>query len=90
MIAVNIIDPREQELPNVGFIELKDAESGESIITDTSNSSARKEYSMMALRQKEERSQLFRSTGVDEVIVNTQKNYVEPIIRFFRIREKRI
>ena len=90
VIAVNIIDPREQELPNVGFIELKDAESGEIIITDTSNSSARKEYSMMALRQKEERSQLFRSTGVDEVVVNTQKNYVEPIIRFFRIREKRI
>ncbi|MCF6147856.1 MAG: DUF58 domain-containing protein [Candidatus Kuenenia sp.] len=90
VIAVNIIDPREQELPNVGFIELKDAESGERILIDTSDSTSRKKYRIMAHQQKEARSQLFRSIGVDEVVINTQKNYVEPIIRFFRIRGKRI
>ena len=38
MIAVSITDPREQELPNVGFIELRDAESGETLLIDIESS----------------------------------------------------
>jgi uncharacterized protein (DUF58 family) len=89
MIAITIVDPREQELPNVGFIELRDAESGEILLIDTSNPSARKEYSVINARQKQERSRLFRSMGVDEIVIGTGRHYVEPIVRFFRIREKR-
>ncbi len=89
VIAVTITDPREQELPNVGLIELRDAESDEIILVDTANPLARKEFNALYNRQKQERSRLFRSMGVDEIIINTNKNYVEPIIRFFRMREKR-
>lgn len=89
MIALTIVDPREQELPNVGFIELKDAESGEIILVDTANPQARKEFSIMNHRQSNERSKLFRSMGVDEIVINTSRHYVEPIVRFFRMREKR-
>ncbi|MFN3531567.1 MAG: DUF58 domain-containing protein [Candidatus Brocadia sp.] len=89
VIAITVVDPREQELPNVGFIELKDAESGEIILVDTANQLARKEFSALNARKKQERSKLFRSMGVDEIVINTGRNYVEPVIRFFRIREKR-
>lgn len=89
VIAVSITDPREQELPNVGFIELRDAESGETLLVDTSNTHARKEYSALCNRQTQERSKLFRSMGVDEIVINTGKHYIDPIVRFFRIREKR-
>ncbi len=89
VIAITVVDPREQELPNVGFIELQDAESGEMVLVDTANPLARKEFSALNTKQKQERSKLFRSIGVDEIIINTGRNYVEPVIRFFRIREKR-
>jgi len=89
MIAINIIDPREQELPPVGLIELKDAETGEIITVDTANPVVRKEYFAGVQRRTQERSKLFRSMGIDEIVIQTDKNYVEPIIRFFRIREKR-
>ncbi|MDR4507552.1 MAG: DUF58 domain-containing protein [Candidatus Brocadiaceae bacterium] len=89
MIAVNIIDPREQEIPKVGFIELRDAESGEIVLVDTASPSVRKEFWAINERQKQERSGLFRSMGVDEIIVNTNKHYVEPVVRFFRMRENR-
>ena len=89
MIAITIADPREQELPNVGFIELRDAESGEILLFDTADSLARKEFGALNNRRRQEQLRLFRSMGVDEIVVNTNKHYVEPIVRFFRIREKR-
>ncbi|MBU6391448.1 MAG: DUF58 domain-containing protein [Planctomycetes bacterium] len=89
MIAITMVDPREQELPNVGFVELRDAESGEISLIDTANAQVRREFSVVNLRQVHERSKLFRSMGVDEIIINTGKHYIEPIVRFFRVREKR-
>ncbi|MCR4319247.1 MAG: DUF58 domain-containing protein [Candidatus Brocadiaceae bacterium] len=89
MIAITIADPREQELPNVGFIELRDAESGEILLFDTADFLARKEFGALNNRRRQEQSRLFRSMGVDEIVVNTNKHYVEPIVRFFRMREKR-
>lgn len=89
MIAITIVDPREQELPNVGFVELRDAESGEILLLDTADSLARKEFCALSNRRRQEQSRLFRSMGVDEILINTNRHYVEPIVRFFRIREKR-
>ncbi len=89
MIAITMVDPREQELPNVGFVELRDAESGEISLVDTANAQVRREFSVVNLRQVHERSKLFRSMGIDEIIINTSKHYIEPIVRFFRVREKR-
>jgi len=89
MIAIAIVDPREQELPNVGFIELRDAESGEILLLDTADSLARKEFGALNNRRRQEQSRLFRSMGVDEILINTNRHHVEPIVRFFRMRERR-
>ncbi|MFO0794813.1 MAG: DUF58 domain-containing protein [Candidatus Brocadiaceae bacterium] len=89
IIAVTVVDPRECELPNVGLIELKDAETGEIRLVDTANPRVRKEFHIFHNQQRQERTRLFRSMGVDEITVNTGRHYVEPIVRFFRMREKR-
>ena len=89
IIAVTVVDPRECELPNVGLIELKDAETNEILLVDTASDRVRKEFHVFNNQRRQERSRLFRSMGVDEITVNTGRHYVEPIIRFFRMREKR-
>ena len=89
MIAITIVDPREQELPNVGFIELRDAESDEILLLDTADSLARREFGALNNRRRLEQTRLFRSMGVDEILINTNRHHVEPIVRFFRMREKR-
>ncbi|OHB98173.1 MAG: hypothetical protein A2Z57_06270, partial [Planctomycetes bacterium RIFCSPHIGHO2_12_39_6] len=58
IISVTVVDPREQELPDVGMVELKDAESGETLLLDTSNPLARKEFGALANKVQQERSRL--------------------------------
>jgi uncharacterized protein (DUF58 family) len=88
LIAVTINDPREMTFPDVGLVDLEDAETGKTILVDSSSRSFRDLYSReMASRYKAIQNQL-RSTGVDEIHVSTETEYVEPLIRFFKRREK--
>lgn len=89
VIAVNIIDPRELELPALGFIELMDAETGESIIVDTYDSNIRKGFSLLSSDEVQKRKSMFRSINVDMIEVKTDKSYVDPLLKFFKMREKR-
>ncbi len=89
IIAISITDPRERELPDVGFIELEDAETGETYLLDTTDPAVRRD---IAVRSKENalvREKLFRSIQVDHIDISTQQSYIEPLIRFFRMRAKR-
>ena len=88
LIAVTINDPREMTFPNVGLVNLEDAETGKTILVDSSSRTFRDLYfKEMATRYKTIQNQL-RSTGVDEIHVSTETEYVEPLIRFFKRREK--
>jgi uncharacterized protein (DUF58 family) len=90
LVAITITDPREESLPNVGFLELEDAETGETLLIDTTDPQVRKQVTDKAYRQKSERERLFRSMNVDAIEINTGESYVEPLIRFFRMRARRI
>ncbi|MFH1553215.1 MAG: DUF58 domain-containing protein [Candidatus Omnitrophota bacterium] len=90
VIAIDIIDPAELELPEAGIIKLHDAETGVPYIVDTSNSKARKLYKINAARRVDQRRRLFRSVNVDSIDIRTDQSYVEPLIRFFRMRERRL
>jgi len=89
MVAITITDPREIELPNVGFIELEDAETGETFLVDTSSAGVRSEFAETTHANIEEREKLFRSLNVDYIDIRTDQSYIEPLIRFFRMRAKR-
>jgi uncharacterized protein (DUF58 family) len=90
MVAVSITDPRELEIPNIGFVELEDAETGEITLIDTSDRKMMERFNSFNVKNMEERTKIFRGMGVDLVDVRTDSSYVEPIMKFFRAREKRL
>ncbi|MEW6609016.1 MAG: DUF58 domain-containing protein [bacterium] len=89
VIAINIIDPREIELPDVGFIELKDAETQEDVLIDTSDISFRNTFRELNLKKQNQLNKLFGGIGVDSIDIWTNKSYVEPLMNFFIKRAKR-
>ena len=89
LIAVTVGDCRERELPDVGLIELEDAETSECVILDTSSSRFRREYAAEARERGEQRRAFFRSTGIDEVEVLTGQDYVRDLRKLFRQRGRR-
>lgn len=90
LIPVTITDPREIEMPNVGFIELEDAESGEEMLIDTSSEEFRRLFSDLGTKERKERDVIFKQLGLDAVEVYTHEDYVDPLVRFFKKRERMI
>jgi uncharacterized protein (DUF58 family) len=89
IVAITITDPRETELPPVGFIELEDAESGEIYVLNTRDAGIRAVFSREADQNRYLREKLFKSINVDYIDIFTHKPYIEPLIRFFRRRAKK-
>ena len=89
LIAITLYDPREAELPRAGFVDLKDAESDEVFVVDTSNERLRQRYREEFIRKKLERERLFKSMNVDLITVRTDQSYVQPVVQFFKMRERR-
>ena len=89
IVAVHIVDPREREMPSVGFLELEDAETGERLLVDTSDPELRRLYSQRSGDAMTQRDQLFKSMGLDSIVIDTGESYLEPLVRFFRARAKR-
>ncbi len=89
LIAVTIVDPREVKLPDVGLIELEDAETGETVLVDTSSAAVRKRYERLGREERKRLEELFNSTGVDQIEIMTDRDYVPRLVSFFRVREKR-
>jgi len=90
LIPVSISDPREKELPNIGFIDLLDAETGERILIDSSDAKVRRTYKALGLRRQEELRKLFRQMNADSIEIETEKSYVDALVKFFKLREKRM
>ena len=90
LIAVSVTDPREVRLPNVGLIELEDAETGETILIDTGSVAVRKRYERLGVTRTAELAELLRSMAVDHVEVFTDQDYVRKLVTFFRARERRL
>jgi len=86
LVAIALTDPRELELPDVGIVELEDAESGQTVVVDTSDAKVRAAYRDQADQARRERARLFRQNGVDAIEIGTGSSYIEPLMAFFRAR----
>ncbi|MFH1429027.1 MAG: DUF58 domain-containing protein [Candidatus Margulisiibacteriota bacterium] len=87
LIAVNITDPREEELPAGSVFHLEDPEAGENVWFDMSSTNHRKLYkehnqARTAALQKQLKF-------IDTINIDTSKSYVDPLVRFFKQRERR-
>ena len=89
LVALSLVDPREQELPDVGFITLEDAESGEQIIVDSGSAEVRSLFAQRQEQAEAKRQQLFRKLGIDHIPIDATKSYVDPLVQFFRGRMQR-
>lgn len=88
VVAISLTDPRELELPDLGLIELEDAETSERALIDSSDPEVRRLYHARAVEQREERDRLLASLGIDHIALGTDRSYVEPMIVFFRRRSR--
>ncbi|MCC6417886.1 MAG: DUF58 domain-containing protein [Gemmataceae bacterium] len=90
LIAVPLTDPREQELPEVGLLELEDAETGRRLLLDTSSREVRDAYVRTARERREQLRRLARQSRVDLIEVSTDGGHLDALIQFFRMRERRL
>ncbi len=89
LVAVTITDPREVAMPNVGLLELEDAETGEIVLIDTGSATIRKSYERLGHEQSERFRRLFASMDVDQIEIMTDRDYIPKLVQFFRMRERR-
>lgn len=86
LVGLWIFDHRETELPNVGLLKLRDAETGMIKWIDTSNNEVREMYRNICRKRQEETRDLFARHGVDHVSIATHEDYVQPLMRLFKKR----
>ncbi len=89
-IAIAIDDERESVLPDAGVIAIRDGETGEETIVDTSQSFLRDAYAEAARRRHGARRTLLERLRVDLITLNMTDDYVLALHRFFRMRERRL
>jgi uncharacterized protein (DUF58 family) len=89
LIAVRLFDPREAELPSSGFMRVVDAETGEALWVDSGDAGVRNAYVRWWKEKEETRKKLFRRSGVDDIDIRIDQSYIQPLVGFFRLREKR-
>jgi uncharacterized protein (DUF58 family) len=86
VIALTLSDRHDLELPNLGLVELEDAESGERVLVDSGDAEARRLYAEAAQRRATARREAFRAAGVDELELALDADYVQPLLAYFRQR----
>ena len=89
VIAVVLDDPRERELPDVGLVELEEAETGERYVVDTGDAHLRKAFAESAAVARVARDRWLHAANVDAIMVTTDRPYTEALLRFFRMRGRR-
>ncbi len=89
VIAVLVTDPRELALPAVGLVALRDAETGRERLVDTGSAPFRDELARVAAARVADLEHRLRSRGIDFIHVDASSSVVDPLVRFFRMRERR-
>ena len=89
MVCVPVSDPAEQELPNVGLVELEDPETGELVLVDTSSAAVRRRFSATASEENEELKRFFLKTGIDTLTIATDRPYIDAVRALFKRRARK-
>jgi uncharacterized protein (DUF58 family) len=90
LIAITVTDPAEDALPAVGLAHFADAETGEERLVDLSDPRTRSDLRSRRAEERTRRERLFRRSGVDAIDVVTNEPWSDPLIRFFRRREREL
>ena len=86
LVGIRVYDPRETELPDVGIVELKDAESGRKVWVDTSSRAVRDHYAASWQRRSGEIEATLKHNRIDTAMISTDGDYVAELIKLFKQR----
>ena len=88
VVALKIIDPREQEIPNIGLIELEDEETGEQILVDTSDEKFRNSYAKLVSENNLNFFNNMKKNKIDAITLNTDQDFAVPLRKLFKTRSR--
>jgi len=86
IVAVNIVDPRDIEMPSVGMVSLYDTESGKGRYIDTASKELREAYRKSQLKRIDAMKKVLYATNVDNIEIRTDRPYTDSLIEFFKRR----
>ncbi len=89
LVAIHLIDPREETLPAKGILEMEDAETGEILLVNLGSKNVREEYARLQKLRIEKINKVFLKAGVDKITVRANSSYVDELVKFFQKRERR-
>ncbi len=89
LIALRVTDKRENELPPMGLVKFRDAETGKEHWVDTSSADTRAFYKYWIDKKAEQLNAVFTKNGVDNALLFTDEDFVKPLMKLFRKREAR-
>lgn len=90
VIAVLVTDPKEMEIPSVGLVNLKDPETGRVAQYDTGSSAFRHAFAHQSRQRIEDLERTFGRSGIDFIHIDAQEDIVDPLVKFFRMRKRRM
>lgn len=88
-VAIQILDKREKDLPPIGLVKMQDAETGDEIWVNTLDKKFMKLYADYIGEKREKFSKEAKMMDLDLIQIDTAESYVEPLVRFFKMRERR-
>jgi len=89
VVAVRLLDPLELELPDLGLVTLRDAESGEQLLVDTHDAGFRRRFTRIAAQREADLRQALVMAGVDALELSTDGDLVDAVMRFTELRKRR-
>ena len=89
LISLKLMDPAEQKIPPLGPIYFQDAETGEQRWVNTRSKGFQQDFEQRQIQKHQQWLQRFQSLGIDCCALSTQEDYVNPLLKLFRMREKR-
>ena len=89
LIGIRLLDPRENELPRVGLVTFRDAETGAQRWVDTANARVSAAFRAYRRAVEDSRRATFIKAKLDSIDIRLDKPYMKPLVDFFRLRERR-
>ncbi len=89
VVAVRLLDPLERELPDLGLLTLRDAETGEQLLVDTHDSGFRQRFARIAAQREAQLRETLARAGVDALELATDDDLLEAVQRFVQLRRQR-
>ena len=89
LVAVRLLDPREDLLLPMGLLRVRDPETGEELVVDTSSRRWRRDYESLRGREASDLSRFFKANGIDNLDIRTDLEYENELVKFFRRRARR-